>query len=91
MMSADTINVRAPESKVAAIKEAGNMINVIVANVRMPVSTAPARNPIVQNMELLSTSRGSRVFSLVDTNELNPSFTKIATEANSFKNVEVLR
>ena len=75
MISRDTINVRAPRSKVSAIKEAGNMINVILANVRMPVSTAPVRNPTVQSMELLPTMTGSRVFSLVDTNIGDPGFT----------------
>ena len=75
MMSRDTINVRAPLSRVSAIKEAGNMINVILANVRMPLSTAPARNPTVQNMELLPSSTGSRVYSLVDSNIADPGFT----------------
>lgn len=75
IMSMDTISVRAPYSQVDDIKEAENMISVIIEKVRMPVSTEQVRNPIVQNMELLPTASSARVFSILDTNEDDPGFT----------------
>ena len=91
MMSRDTLNVRAPSNQVDNILEAGNVISIIIEDVRMPISTAPVKNPVVQHMELLPNSNGSRVFSVVDTNESSPGYSLLATEANSFLSVEVLR
>ena len=91
-MSADTVSVRAPQYLTDDIREAGNLISVVIEKVRMPISTAPAKNPIVQNMELLPTgSSGSRVFSIVDTNVAEPGLTQISDSASPFKSVEVLR
>lgn len=91
LMSKDTLNVRAPASLVDEIIEAGNEISVIIEDVRMPISTASIRNPVVSNMELLPNKNGSRVFSLVDTNLADPGFTQLSTAANSFKSADVLR
>ena len=95
-MTSDTLHVRAPASAIAEIKDSNNRMRVIVQNVRMPLSTAPVRNPTVQNFELLPASpeskwSSSRVFSLVDTNESNPGMTQAVSLPSKFKTVEVLR
>ena len=52
-MSSDTFHIRLPDRAQTALQRANNKINIIIQSVRMPLSTAPVKNPIVQNFEFM--------------------------------------
>ena len=67
VMTSQVIHIRADLEAIDAMQKAGNMMQVIVQSVRMPVSTAPIINPTVFNFEVLPSNEGSLVYSLLDT------------------------
>jgi len=67
-----------------AFEEAGNKVSVLIQKVRMPLSTQPARMPIVENIELLKTEKGLAVYSTVDTNRENPGYITLTYVPSKF-------
>jgi len=88
-----TVQVRAVDEKVAALKAAGNKLKIIVETVRMPLTTLPVVNTVVENLELIDSAQNSnsKVFSLLDTNEESPGLSQVVTLPSRFKSVEVQR
>ena len=67
------------------------MINVVIDDVRMPFTSLPVKNALVENFELTTKDDNSRVYSVLDTNEADPGTSQVVTKPSKFKGVEVER
>ena len=65
----------ASEYEASALEAADNKISIVLSEVRMPFSTQPVANAIVENFELMQPrgeASNNKVFSLLDTNKNDP-------------------